>query len=99
MRQTFFHHWTIEFQLKHLFPSVVAGLISGILSVIIEISLAALIFSGNLARFVSYGIGITLFSSFVIGVVVALSSSLRGAVGIGQDIPAAILAPNLFPVE
>ena len=93
MRQPFLRQLAGEFQSKHLFPNIVAGLISGILTVIIEISLAALIFSGDLSRFVSNGIGITLFSSFVIGIVVALTSSLRGSVGIGQDIPAAILAP------
>jgi SulP family sulfate permease len=89
----YFRQLAGEFQPKRLFPSLVAGLISGILTVIIEISLAALIFSGDLARFVSNGIGITLFSSLVIGVVVALTSSLRGTVAVGQDIPAAILAP------
>jgi SulP family sulfate permease len=70
-----------------------AGVNSGILTVIIQISLAALIFSGNLARFVSNGIGITLLSSVIIGVVVALTRSMRGTITVGQDIPAAILAP------
>lgn len=93
MRPSYLRKLAVEFQFKNLFPNIIAGLISGILTVIIEISLAALIFSGDLARFVSSGIGITLFSSFVIGIVVALTSSLRGSVGIGQDIPAAILAP------
>ena len=93
MGQPFFRQLAGEFQLKRLFPSFFAGLMTGILTIIIEISLAALIFSGDLSRFVSNGIGITLFSSVVIGVVVALTSSLRGAVAVGQDIPAAILAP------
>ena len=78
MGQTYLRQLADEFQPRHLFPSLMAGVISGILTVIIEISLAALIFSGNLARFVSNGIGITLFSSVIIGVVVALTSSLRG---------------------
>jgi SulP family sulfate permease len=93
MGQTYIRQLAGEFQLKRLFPSLVAGLISGILTVIIEISLAALIFSGDLARFISNGIGITLFSSMVIGGVVALTSSMRGTIAVGQDIPAAILAP------
>ena len=93
MGHTFLRQLADEFQPKHLFPSLVVGLISGILAVIIEISLAALIFSGNLARFILSGIGITLFGSFVIGIVVALTSSWRGTVGVTQDIPAAILAP------
>jgi sulfate permease, SulP family len=93
MGKTYFRQLADEFQPRHLFPSLVAGVISGILTVIIEISLAALIFSGNLTRFVSNGIGITLFSSVIIGVVVALTSSLRGTIAVGQDTPAAILAP------
>jgi sulfate permease, SulP family len=95
MRQTYFRQLADEFHPKRIFPNMVAGIISGILTVIIEISLAALIFSGDLARFVSSGIGITLFSSVIIGIVVALTSSLRGAVAVGQDIPAAILAPTV----
>jgi sulfate permease, SulP family len=93
MGQTYFRQLAGEFQFKSLFPSMVAGIISGILAVIIEISLAALIFSGNLAHFVSNGIGITLFSSIIIGIVVALTSSMRGTIALGQDIPAAFLAP------
>ena len=93
MRQSFLKQLSSELHPKQFFPSLVAGLISGILTVMIEISLGALIFSGDLAHFVSYGIGITLFGSCVIGVVVAMTSSLRGAVGLGQDIPAALLAP------
>ena len=93
MGQSFFRQLADEFHPKHLFPSLVAGLITGILTVIIEISLAALIFSGDLSRFVSNGIGITLFGSLVIGIVVALTSSMRGTVAVAQDIPAAILAP------
>jgi sulfate permease, SulP family len=93
MGHAYFRKLAGEFHPKRLIPSLVAGIISGILSVIIEISLAALIFSGDLARFVSNGIGITLFSSVVIGIVVALTSSLGGTVAVAQDIPAAILAP------
>jgi sulfate permease, SulP family len=92
MKQPILRQLATEFTPSRLFPSLVAGLISGIITVMIEISLAAFIFSGNLSRFVSNGVGITLFSSFVIGVSVALTSSMRGAVGVGQDIPAAILA-------
>ena len=93
MRQPLIRQLANEFHPRRLFPSLMAGVITGILVVMIEISLAALIFSGDLARFVSNGIGITLFGSIVIGVIVALTSSMQGAVGVAQDIPAAILAP------
>jgi sulfate permease, SulP family len=93
MSRTFHDRLVAEFQPGRLFPSIIAGSIAGILTIMIEISLASLIFSGDLSRFVSNGIGISLFGSFVIGIVVALTSSLCGAVGVAQDIPAAILAP------
>jgi hypothetical protein len=51
MRPSYLRQLAVEFQFKNLFPNIIAGLISGILTVIIEISLAALIFSGDLARF------------------------------------------------
>ncbi len=83
MKPSFFRQLAGEFQPKRLFPSLVAGVISGILTVIIEISLAALIFSGDLARFVSNGIGITLFGSCVIGVVRRPDQFLARGSGLG----------------
>src|SRR5689334_4348335 len=82
-----------DFHPKTLLPSLSAGLIAGIIIVMVQISLAALIFSGELSQFISGGIGLTLFGSFVVSTVVALTSSYRGAVGVAQDISAAIIAP------
>ena len=42
---------------NQLVPSLAAGLIVGVLVVIMQVSLAALIFSGDLAPFVANGIG------------------------------------------
>lgn len=81
-----------ELRPHRLLPSLTAGLVAGILAVIIEISFAALIFSGDLAVYVSRGIGLTLFGTFVIGIVSALMSSFPGTVALSQDTPAAILA-------
>lgn len=92
MVRSFFRSLTEDFHPNRLLPSLTAGLISGVITVLVEISLAAMIFSGGLSAFVSNGIGITLFSSFVVGVVVALTSSFRGTVGLSQDTPAAVLA-------
>ncbi len=58
-----------------LMPALSAGLVVGILSVIFGISNGALIFSGDLANYRAYGIGLTLFGAFIIGLVVALTSS------------------------
>ncbi len=83
---------TLEFKPSRLLPSLTAGLVAGILAVILEISFAALIFSGDLAQFTGRGIGLTLFGAFALLLVVALGSSFPAMVAIPQDTPAAILA-------
>ena len=80
-----------EFQPKVLLPSLTAGLIAAIVTISMEISLAALIFSGDLSEFLAGGIGLMLFGAFVIGIVVALTTSLPGMISVPQDTPAAIL--------
>lgn len=80
-----------EFQPKILLPSLTAGLIAAIITISMEISLAALIFSGDLSQFLAGGIGLMLFGAFVMGIVVALITSLPGTISVPQDTPAAIL--------
>src|SRR5271163_4366235 len=55
-------------------------------------SFAALIFTGPLARFIDQGIWIGLFTAFVVGLIVSLTSSYAGAIAIPQDRIAPILA-------
>jgi sulfate permease, SulP family len=81
-----------EFQPRLLLSSVVVGLLAGVMDLGMEISLAAYIFSGDLAPFLAQGIGVMLFGALVAGVVVGLVTSLPGAVAVPQDTPAAILA-------
>lgn len=81
-----------EFQPRLLLSSLTVGLVVGIMDLGIEISLAALIFSGDLSQFLARGIGLLLFGAFVMGVVVALTTSLPGMIALPQDSPAAILA-------
>jgi sulfate permease, SulP family len=81
-----------ELQPSRLLPGLTAGLIAAIITISVEMSLAALIFSGPLNQFLGAGIGLMLFGGFAIGVVVAFTSSLPGVVAIPQDTPAAILA-------
>lgn len=49
-----------EFQPKFLVSSILAGFIISILTVIAEISFAALIFSGDLSDYIGRGIGFRL---------------------------------------
>lgn len=81
-----------EFQPNILLPSLTAGLIAAIVTISMEISLAALIFSGDLNQFLAGGIGLMLFGAFVVGIVIALLTSLPGAISVPQDTPAAIFA-------
>jgi SulP family sulfate permease len=81
-----------HFQPQKLFSGLTAGLIVGITDVSVEISLAALIFSGVLAPYVANGIGFVLFGAFAILLLGAITSSIPGTMTIPQDTPAAILA-------
>ena len=81
-----------DFKPDILLPSLAAGLVSGIIIISIEISLAALIFSGDLDQFLAGGIGLMLFGAFVVGVTVTLTTSLPGMMAVPQDTPAAIMA-------
>jgi len=49
-----------EFQPRILLPSLTAGLIAAVITISLEISLAALIFSGDLTPFLAGGIGLML---------------------------------------
>jgi sulfate permease, SulP family len=75
-----------------ILPGLVAGAISGTLIVTFGISLAALIFTGDLAHYVPAGIGVLLFSSFLIGGIVALRSSYKPVISAPQENTSVILA-------
>ena len=72
-----------ELRLERLFPSLTSGLVVGIAEVIVAISFAALIFSGDLSPFVSDGIGLALFGIIITSVFIALMTSLPGTVSGG----------------
>lgn len=71
---------------------VLGGLVVGTVVVIVAISFAVLIFSGDLAGFAPNAIGLALFTAAVMAGLIALTSSFAGMVATPQDIPAAILA-------
>lgn len=77
---------------RRLFPGIASGLIAGALSVVIQISIATLIFSGDLAPHLARGIGLTLGGAVVIGLIVTLTSSVRGVIAVPQEVTAAVLA-------
>ena len=81
---------TVRF--SHIIPIVSAGMVVGIITALAQISLAVLIFSGELESFVSNGIGLFLLGSFIATIAVGLLSSYPGMVAPNEDVPAAIMA-------
>jgi len=77
---------------NRLLPVLALGCIIGLFVAVIQVSFAALIFSGSLEFFLPRGIGICLTAAIVMLLWVALRGSLPGLVGMPQDSPAAILA-------
>ncbi|MGB3695151.1 MAG: SulP family inorganic anion transporter [Spirulinaceae cyanobacterium] len=81
-----------ELHPSKLIPSLIAGLLTGVIGVIRAISYAALIFSGSLSDHLTIGVGIAVFSTAAISIVVALLSSLPGMIATPLAAPTAILA-------
>jgi SulP family sulfate permease len=69
-----------------------AGALAGLIDLGVLLSLAALIFSGQLAGFVANGIGLLLVGAGVMNIVLALLSSRSAIVGCVQDAPAVVVA-------
>ncbi|HVM12019.1 MAG TPA: SulP family inorganic anion transporter, partial [Actinomycetota bacterium] len=75
-----------------LLPSLTQGLVLGILEVVVATSFAAFIFSGPLAVHLPAGIGASLFAAVAVMGILAVTSSLPGAIGSVQDSTAAVMA-------
>lgn len=71
---------------------LLAGTVIGAFSVTFSVSLAAIIFTGELSDHIFSGIAISLFSAVVLGTVLAIYSSYPGTIGGPQDKTASILA-------
>ncbi|MEW5724923.1 MAG: SulP family inorganic anion transporter [Thermodesulfobacteriota bacterium] len=78
--------------INRFFPITITGLVTGVRSVLVCISFAALVFSGPLSQYLSAGISLALFSGAAISLIMALSSSYQGTVGLPHSLPAAALA-------
>ncbi|MBN1565386.1 MAG: SLC26A/SulP transporter family protein [Anaerolineae bacterium] len=85
MSNTSSHHPTF-------IPAISAGLVTAILDIIISISFAAMIFSGEFAVFLPRGIGIALFSTMIVCAILAVASQFRGVISVAQDAGIVILA-------
>lgn len=71
---------------------LLAGGINGVIEVSFGLTLGAIVFSGPLADHLPMGLGLGLFSTIAVAVVIALTSSLPGMIGSVQDVSAILLA-------
>jgi SulP family sulfate permease len=81
-----------EFRPGQLVRSLTTGFLIYILEVIVVISFAALIFSGELSSQLPYGIGLVLAGDALLCFFIAFFSSYSGSIAVEQDAPGAILA-------
>jgi sulfate permease, SulP family len=75
-----------------LLKSLATGFLVFILELIVVISFSALIFSGDLAGQLPFGLGFIMVGDAILCAVVVLLSSYRGSIAVEQDAPNAILA-------
>jgi SulP family sulfate permease len=75
-----------------LVPTITAGVIVGVIEVVIATSFAALVFAGPLAEHIPRGIGLMLVAATLMLLTVSVLTSIPGAIGSLQDGPAAIAA-------
>ncbi|MBU3950895.1 MAG: hypothetical protein KJ658_02055 [Proteobacteria bacterium] len=82
-----------------LLPAMTAGTSNAILIISVELSFAAMLFSQDLSFFMSKGIGILLFGTFIIGMLTTIFSSHPSAAALVQDAPVAILGMPLVTIS
>ena len=81
-----------ELEPSRLISNLTAGLVVSVVVVIVAVSLGTLIFAGELAPYLSTGLGIMLFSGVLITAMISLFSSYSGMVAYPQERVAPILA-------
>jgi SulP family sulfate permease len=86
------HNWFSKEALSKAAVIGSAGIVVAVFTVIASASFAALIFNGPLAGFVATGIRMALATAVLVGFLVAITSSCRGAIAIPQDRVVPILA-------
>ena len=81
-----------NFSLQQLLPAFSAGLVIAVIGIFVEVSFAAMLFSGELGQFVGLGIGLCLAGSFLHCLLAVLTSSSQNTISVVQDAPIAIMA-------
>jgi len=78
--------------IQSLIPAIVAGLVSGLLTIVVSISFAAIVFRGDLVMFLPQGIGIVLFTTMIVCGVLSITSRFIGAMSSTQDAGIVVVA-------
>ena len=86
------HRLQDELKPQNLLPSLTAGAVMGVTEVILTLSFGSLIFSGKLAAYLPYGVGLALVSGALMLIVPALASQMPAVIGSTQDSSSVILA-------
>jgi sulfate permease, SulP family len=81
-----------DLQPDRLLAGLNMGFITGTFAVIMSISFAALIFSGELSGQVAFALRLTLLGAIFISLLVTLSSSHRSTIAVNQDATTALMA-------
>jgi sulfate permease, SulP family len=82
-------------QSASVIKALLAGLIIGTMTVVFTVSKATLIFSGELAPFLSQGIGLVLIGATVMATIAVFSVSCRSVIVQPQDVTAVLLATTI----
>ena len=82
----------MKMAIQHLAKDLVCGFVIGILVTIAAVTLASLIFNGDLSQYLLIGASTGIFGSIIIIFIVALGSSSKITISSPQDIFAAIAA-------
>ena len=77
--------------LERILLGLTAGIVVGLITIILEISLASLLFSGELSSFLTRGIGFLLFGTIVVLVIASLTSRFAGVIVTPEDTPIVLL--------
>jgi SulP family sulfate permease len=75
-----------------LFPALCIGTFLGLLITIVQISFAALIFSGPMSHLTARGAGLTLAGALIVGVITSLYSSFKSMISLPEDALVAIFS-------
>ena len=75
-----------------VFETVVAGIVSGFLAIVLSIGFANLLLAGGMRVHTPVMVGMALFSTMVLNAVAAFTSPIRGGASVVQEVPIVLMA-------